>query len=224
MSATQRRAIEGALRALAAWLAALWLAPLLAACMSIGIGGQAAPHVHHVLRDAAPAMPRRAEPLVGALLIQSVPASSMADTVSIAYSRRAHEFAFYQFATWAERPTRALPRLLQRRLEVRGVAAAVGSVGEPMRADWLLTIGVDTLHHDLSAGPGQARLALTAELYDRRSRTRVAKRQFEASAPTSADDSAGAASALALSVAQVFDTLVPWLEVELQSAAARRTP
>jgi ABC-type uncharacterized transport system auxiliary subunit len=201
------------------------LAPLLlAACVSIGTGGETAPHTYHVLRDAAPATPRRAEPLVQALLIQPMPAGALADTVSIAYSRRAHEFAFYQLASWSERPARELPRLLQRRLEGRGVATAVGLFGEPMRADWLLTISVDTLHHDVSTVPGQARLALTAELFDRRSRSRVARRQFEASAPTATADSAAAAVALSLTVAQVFDALVPWLEGELQLAAARPAP
>ena len=203
-----------------ALLAPLWLA----GCMSIGIGGEAAPHTHHVLRDAAPAMPRRAEPLVRALLIQPMPADTLADTVSIAYSRRAHQFAFYQLASWAERPVRELPRLLQRRLEARGVATALGIFGEPMRADWLLTIGVDTLHHDVSTAPGQARLALTAELFDRPNRTRVARRQFEATAPGTTADSAAAAGAMSETVGLVFDALLPWLEAELQVAAAKAAP
>ncbi len=202
------------------------LAPLgLAACMSIGIGGEAAPHTHHELHDAARASTRRAEPLVGALSIQPMPADALADTASIAYSRRAHEFAFYQLASWSERPVRQLPRLLQRRLEARGVATAIGMFGEPMRADWLLTVGIDTLHHDVSTAPGQARLALTAELFDRRSRSRVARRQFEASALVITADSAAAAAAMSQAVGLVFDALVPWLETELSSATAtQRSP
>jgi ABC-type uncharacterized transport system auxiliary subunit len=65
---------------------------------------------------------------------------------------------------------------------------------------------------------------LTVELFDRRSRSRVAHRQFEASAPTATADSAAAAVALSRTVAQVFDALVPWLEGELQLAAARPAP
>ena len=30
------------------------------------------------------------------------------------------------------------------RIEARGVAAAVGVLGDPLRADWLLTISIDT--------------------------------------------------------------------------------
>jgi len=193
----------------------------LAACVSVGVGGDGVPHAYYVLDDPATAPARRAEPLVAALLIRPLPADAVADTVSIAYSRRANEIAFYQLASWTERPVRRLPRLLQRRLEAAGVAAAVGTLGEPLRADWLLTIGVDTLHHDVAAPPGQARFALTAELFDRRSRTRVARRQFEASAPSASADSAAAAAAMSQTVAQVFDALVPWLERELQSATAK---
>ena len=202
-------------------IVALLAALLLAGCVSLGIGGEAAPLTYHVLQDAAAPAPRRSEPLVPALLIQPMPADAQADTVSIAYSRRAHQFAYYQLAFWAERPMRQLPRLLQRRLEARGVATALGMLGEPLRADWLLTIGVDTLHHDVSAPPGQARLALTAELFDQRKRTRVARRQFEASAPSATADAAGAAAALSQTVGLVFDALVPWLEGELHGATAR---
>ncbi len=201
------------------------LAPLLlAGCVSLGIGETAAPHTHHVLHDAAAPSPRRAEPLVPALLIQPMPADALADTASIAYSRHAHQFAFYQLASWAERPVRQLPRLLQRRLEARGVATAVAMFGDPLRADWLLAIGVDTLHHDVSVPPGQARLAVTVELFDQRKRTRVARRQFEASAPTATADSAAAAAALSQTVARVFDALLPWLESELQGATASVAP
>lgn len=200
------------------------LAPLvmcaLAACVSVGIGGEPAPQAYYLLHDATTATPsRRAAPLVDALLIQPTPAGALADTVSIAYSRQPYEYGYYQLAFWTERPVRQLPRLLQQRLEARGIAAAVGIVGEPLRADWLLAIGVDTLHHDVSALPGQARFVLTAELFDRRSRTRIARRQFEASVPTARADSAAAAIALSEAVGQVFDALLPWLEDELQRAA-----
>lgn len=202
-----------------------WLVPLLlAGCVSVGIGGDAALQTYHVLYDAAPVAARRAEPLVPALLIQALLGDGLTDTVSIAYSPRAHQFAFYQLASWAERPTRELPRLLQRRIEARGVAAAVGPFGGVLRADWLLTIRIDTLHHDVTALPGQARLGLTAELFERRSHASVARRQFEASAATATADSAAAAAALSRSVTQVFDTLLPWLEGELQGARARLTP
>jgi ABC-type uncharacterized transport system auxiliary subunit len=194
---------------------------LLGGCISIGLGGDSSAERHLALRDAMTAPPaRRAEPLVDALLIQSQPADALADTLSIAYSPQPNEFAFYQLAHWTERPVRLLPRLLQQRLEARGVAGMVGLIGDPMRADWLLVLNVDTIHHDMRNPPGAARLAVTAELFDRRGRVRVAQRRFDASTDCARADSSAAAEAMSRSVAVAFDALSAWLEGELQRAAA----
>ncbi len=194
---------------------------VLAGCISVGVGGDVPRQAHYRLHDDGVATPRRAEPLVPALLIQAMPADATADTLSIAFSPRANEFAFYQLASWTERPVRQLPRLLQQRLQARGVAAAVGVIGDPLRSDWLLTIAVDTLHHDVGVAPGQARVALTVELFDRRDRRRVAHRSFEAAVPTASADSAAAAAAMSVAVTRTFDAVVPWLESELAAAATK---
>lgn len=202
------------------WLTAM--APLLlGACVSVNLGGDVPAQAQYLLHDAGAPATRRAEPIVAALLIQPLPADATADSAAMAYSRRAHEFATYQLATWTERPVRQVPRLLQQRLEARGVAGAVGIVGDPLRADWLLTIAIDTLHHDVSAAPGQGRFAISAELFDRRSRTRLARRQFTAAVPAASADAPGAAAAMSAALTQAIDGLVPWLEAELQKAAAK---
>ena len=201
-----------------------WLVLLLslgrAACVSVGIGTDAPLQAQYRLHDSAPPPARRAEPLVPALLIQALPADATADSVAIAYSRRANEFAYYQLAAWTERPVRQVPRLLQQRLEARGVAAAVSLVGDPLRSDWLLTLAIDALHHDVSASPGQSRVALTVELFDRRTRGRITRRQFVVDAPAASADAAAAAAAMSVALTQAFDALLPWLEAELQRASA----
>lgn len=201
----------------------LVMAMAVSACVSVGVGTDSPVQAQYRLQDAGATMPRRAQPLVPAIVIQPIPADALAETASIAYSRRTNEFSFYQLAVWTERPVRQLPRLLQQRLQARGVAGAVGVAGDPLRADWLLSLGVDTVHHDVSTPPGQARVKLTAELFDRRSRVRVARQQFEANAPTPTADSAAAAAAMSQAVGQTFDALVPWLEAEL-AAAAKKAP
>ena len=194
---------------------------LLAGCVSVGLGGDVPAQAQYRLNDMATSAQRLPAPIVPALLIQPLPADATGDTVSIAYSRRPHEFAHYQFASWTERPLRQLPRLLQQRLEQRGVANAVGVIGEPMRADWLLAIAIDTLHHDVSDPPGQGRVAITAELFDRRNRMRISRRQFAVAVPSASADAPAAAVAMSAALTQVFDQLLPWLEVELQQAAAK---
>ena len=82
-----------------AWLVVM-LSMGLAACVSVGIGTDAPLQAQYRLHDAAPPPAHRAEPLVPALLIQALPADATADSVAIAYSRRANEFAYYQLAAW----------------------------------------------------------------------------------------------------------------------------
>lgn len=213
----RRRLLAAALSA-AGRLWPLGAVPLLPGCVSVDIGQDAPPHVYLALNDEG-RPERRDKPLVPALLIQALPADALADTSSIAYSRAPQQFAFYQLASWTDRPVRLVPRLLQRRLEARGVAGAVGLLGDPMRADWLLTLSLDALYHDVSVDPGSARLAITAELVDRRGRKRVARRAFEAALPVARAESTAAAQALSRALAQAFDALVPWVEGALQQAA-----
>ena len=197
------------------------LAPvLLSACVSVGIGGDVPAQAQYRINDpGAAALPRRGEAIVEALLIQPVPGDALADTTSITYSPRPNEFAFYQLARWSERPVRRLPRLLKERLEARGVAEAIGLLGDPIKADWLLTFEIDALYHDVSGNPGQVRVGLTAELIDRRTRTRVGRRQFATVVEAPQENAAGASTAASKAVALTFDALVPWLEAELLSAA-----
>ncbi|NRF65669.1 membrane integrity-associated transporter subunit PqiC [Aquincola sp. S2] len=198
------------------------LLPLLPACLpscvSVDIGQDAPAHTYLGLHDDGRGE-RRAQPLVPALLVQALPADALAETASIAYSRQPHQYAFYQLASWTERPVRLVPRLLQRRLEARGVAQAVGVLGDPLRADWLLTLSLDALYHDVSDSPGRARLAIGAELVDRRQRKRVARRSFDAAVVVARADSTAAAQGLSAALTQVFDALLPWLETSLQQAA-----
>ncbi len=100
-----------------------------------------AAHVQLRLHDAATApSQRRGAPLVGALLIQPLAGDALADTrVDRLLAARRTSLPSTSSPRWTERPVRQLPRLLQRRLEARGVADAVGLIGDPLRADWLLT-------------------------------------------------------------------------------------
>jgi len=207
-------------------------------CLSMDLGGDNPGVLQWALRDAqaTPTVPLGA-PLVDALLLQARPSNAVADSLSIAYSRQQNAFAFYQFAAWTERPVRQVPRLLQQRLQARGMAGTVGQMGDPMRADWLLMVGVDELHHALAPalapalvpalasalqpGSGQARVGLTLELFDRRKRIKHAEQRFDAQLPVASADAAGAVDALSRALALCFDRALPWLEAALPVAAGR---
>jgi len=215
---SRRRA--GQLLLTASAVGAVSVPMLLAGCVSVGVGSDTAEQRMFVLHDAGSAS-KLAQPLVAALLLQPLPAGAVAETLALAYSRRPNELSFYQMATWHERPVRQVPRLLAQRLEARGVAGAVGQIGDPLNGDWLLTVRVDQLQHDVAVEPGTARVSLTVELFDRRNNTRMARQQFDAQAPVASADSAAAAQALSVALSSTFDALVPWLEAEMAQAVAK---
>ena len=203
-------------------LSAAAMPALFSACggINVGIGAESPAQTYLALRDPGAAPTRRAAPLVPTLIIQALPADALADTAGIAYARRPHEYAYYQLASWTDRPVRQLPRLLQRRLEARGTAGAVGQNGDPLRSDWLLGLSIDAIYPDVSVQPGQGRVALTAELSDRRGRQRFARRSFEEAAPAASEDSSAGVEAMSVATGRLFDALVPWLEAELERAVA----
>ena len=194
----------------------------LPACVSVGVGNEVVAEQQLRLVDAhADDVVPLALPLVPALLVQAQPGDALADTLAIAYSAAPQRFAFYQQARWTERPVRRLPRLLQDRLQARGVAAVVGQYGDPLASDHLVAVRLETLHHDISSTPGQARLVLVAELFDRRSRQRLAQQRWSSSVPVASPDAPAAAAAMSVAVTRAFDQLVPWLEGALTAHASR---
>lgn len=199
----------------------------IAGCVSVGVGNDAGMQPMYVLHDptatasVSASAQTAALPRVPTLLIQSLPADAVAETVSIAYSRRPQELAFYQLASWSERPVRRIPQLLRARLQAQGVAAAVGLVGEPLQSPWLLSVGIDALVHDVSSPPGRAQVAFTLALYDRPSMQRLGSRRFDASAAVSVADSAHAVAAMSVALGRAFDAAVPWIESLLPAAPSR---
>lgn len=196
-------------------LAALALA--LTGCVTFDIG-EGVVQTHYVLTDPGPPPEPRAAPVAESLLIQADGGDPIADSRSIAYARHPGERAHYQLATWTDRPARRIPQLLQRRLEARGSFRAVAARGQPLLADWLLTVAIDDIHHDVATDPGRAKLAVRAALFDRRRHTLVARRAFSADVAVAEPTAAAAVAALNQGVAQVLDALVPWIEQEAADA------
>lgn len=194
---------------------------LLAGCVTVDVGREPAAQTQYVLMDVAPAPARRATPVAAALLIQTEAGDPIADSLAIAYSRSAGQRAIYQLATWTDRPARRVPQLLQRRLEQRGSFGAIATLGQPLQANWLLSMAIDDIHHDVATEPGVARLVVRATLFDRNQRSLVAQRAFVADAPVAEARAAAAASAMNHAVAQTLDALVSWIEQEVERAPRR---
>ena len=118
------------MKRLAAMFAAATLS--LSGCVWVSVGSADVPAMtYYVLADArpAPVAPPAAD-AKARIAIQGIGADPLSDSIPVVYSRRAGERAFYQFASWTERPSLRLTLLAQQRLEARGRFAAAPPVGE----------------------------------------------------------------------------------------------
>ena len=203
--------------------ALVWSSSLLAGCISVDVGNSDGPgQAQYRLADLAAPPARAARTVTRSLLIVAVPSIGIGDTFAMAYSRAPQQRALYQYASWADRPSSRIVQLLTRRIESRGLFGSVAELGHGVGGDLLLNVSVDELVHDTVAARG--RLQVTAELIDRNGRTLIARRHFEAAAPTSQENARGAVEALSRALTTVLDEMMPWLEQaagQLPATAAR---
>jgi cholesterol transport system auxiliary component len=146
------------------------------------------------------------------LLVAAVQASAFDESTMLAFGRTADTRAHYQFAGWTERPARRLGELVERRLAARGRFAAVGQTTSGLRGDLVLQLSLDHLYHDLSTTPGQARIAVRAELLQWRERRLLARRRFERSEPVAQEAADAAVRGLQRATVSLLDELSAWVE------------
>lgn len=191
-------------------------------------GGGRTPHAWWELDDARAGEAGRAEPDAAraslSLLVEGVAAGALYDGTALLYSRGAGMRAPYQYASWTERPAARLARLARRRLQARGGFRDVSLAEAGTAPELLLTLTLETLHHELPPGSaqgqgGQLRLAVSAQLLDWRARRPLASRAFDLAEPVASADAAGAVQAAGRAVAGLLDALAPWVEA---SAAGYR--
>ena len=197
---------------------ALLLTTLLAGCL----GGASAPsRTYYVLQDRAPAETTKSRAANGkSLVIAGASADVFYDAESLVFSRHPGQRAYYQFASWTDRPSRVVVRLAERRLDASGQFASVARLTTGLRADLLLNIVVVEFYHDVAVNPPVVRVELTGELIDWRSRSLLAQRTFFLTAAVNKDDAEGAADAFDRAVTEALNSLVPWVEAEAAKASA----
>lgn len=184
----------------------------LAGCVSVSVGhGDVPATIHYQLSDARPAAPLPSSG-TARLAVQSLGGDPTLDGLQLVFSRRPGELAYYQFAAWSERPSRRLGMLAQQRLDASGRFAVVTQLGQPIATDWLLTLALESLVHEVASPPGRVNLALRAELIRRSDRARIGQRVFTAVLPAAEAAAPAAVAAFNLAVADVLDQLGPWVE------------
>jgi len=197
---------------------ALLLTTQLAGCLG---GASTPPRTYYVLQDRAPAQTTKPRATSGrSLVVAGSSADVFYDAESLVFSRHPGQRAYYQFASWTDRPSHMVGRLAERRLDAGGQFASVARLNTGLRADLLLNIVVVEFYHDVAANPAVVRVELIGELIDWRSRSRLAQRTFTLSVPVKKDDAGGAADAFDRAITDALNTLVPWVETEAAKATA----
>ncbi len=195
---------------------------LAAGCVSIS-GGDSPQLVQYVLDDrgigAAP--PANLPRIDHGLLVAPVLASGFDESAMLAYGRDPGSRAHYQFAGWTDRPARRIGWLVERRLAARGRFASVAQSTAGVRGDLMLNLTLEHMYHDVSSPPGRARIALVAELVQWRTRSLIARRSFDQSAPAERETAEAAFEATGRALAALLDDLSTWVETAALAAAPR---
>ena len=164
------------------------------------------------------------------MLISVNPASTLYEGAGIVFSRGPLERAYYQFASWSERPSRRLGLMVEHRL-VKAVAngAPLSSVAldtSGVRGDWLLGVRLVDLYHDTSTQPHRAVVTVEFELIDWERRRMIERTVFSATNPLRAEDAESAVIAMNHGMMSVLDQLEEWIErkaLETTTSNAGRT-
>ena len=197
-----KRAFAVAHGKVAAALVAALVAGLVVACGAMGTREADRYFVLDV--PPAAAAPRTAP----ALVVMPTTVSSFYDTQDIAYSRATGTRAYYQFNHWTDRPQRAVHAQLVSRL---GAANSAGG--------FILATHLDEIYHDAAQQPGTARLTVSAQLVDPKSRAVVAQRVFNGAAPAASFDAPGAVDGMRRALGALLDEIAAWAAATPPAAA-----
>ena len=205
-------------------LVALVAVGLLAAgCISLDIGKDTQQQAQFRIVDSGTAPTAASRSNGRDLIVSPQPAASVDDSFAMTYSRTPNQRAAYQFATWSDRPSNQLARMLVDRLSARRAFASVSQAGRGVAADLQLNVSVNDFYHDAASSPGTARVEVVAELVDRSTRKLIARQTFAATAPVAQANSTAAAAALSAASIKVLDDMVVWVEAKSAPATLAST-
>lgn len=161
---------------------------------------------NHQVTASETASSRPASQRSGAvLLVQPTAVSAFYDTQRLVFSRAEGQRAYYQFASWTERPGRAFSDLLSRRLGASFTTSGI-------RGDLILHTRLEELYHDAAASPGSVKIQVSAELVDAARRLVGERRHFLRSVPVGAENAAAAVDAANRAVSELLEDIAGWIE------------
>jgi cholesterol transport system auxiliary component len=143
----------------------------------------------HTLDDGAQAVAGPTPSAIAPTLIVSLPTAAAGfDTAHIIYLRQTQQLEHFAFNDWADTPANMLAPLIARRIEGTGAFRAVLTAPTGATGRYRLDTELVRLQQDFTRQPSQVRLTLRAVLIDASTRGVIARREFDASLATAADD------------------------------------
>jgi cholesterol transport system auxiliary component len=139
------------------------------------------------------------------LLVHPTSVSAFYDTQRLVFSRAGGQRAYYQVASWTDRPGRAFSDLLSRRLGASFTTAGV-------KGGLVLHTRLEELYHDASTNPGAMKIEVSAELVDAAGRLVGERQRFSRSVRAGSENAAGAVEAANQAVTEVLNDIAAWIE------------
>lgn len=176
----------------------------------------------------AAAVPMPARPAPGpatpakVLLLGLGQSQSLYDSERMTYSPDGRSRAYFQFASWGERPARRLMTLVEERLSASGRFAGVALTTAGVRGDWILSVRLDELYVDEAAQPPLVHLSVNAELVDWQARRLIGRQRFVERVALPGAEARHLAAGANTAVTQWLDELEGWL-AEAEAAALADT-
>jgi len=140
--------------------------------------------------------------LAPVLIVAAPRAMAGFDTDRIVYVLEAHRLQPYADSQWIDTPSKMLEPMMAAALSRAGVFGAVLQAPSPVDAQWELQSELVRLQQDVVAA--RFRFTLHVMLVEKRTRTVVLAREFDASAPITGTGPAAAVAAANEVVAQVL--------------------
>jgi ABC-type uncharacterized transport system auxiliary subunit len=178
-------------------------------------------------RSSTPAPPGDAAGRGLVMLVSVHQSSTLYESTGIVFTRDDGGRAYYQLASWSERPTRRLGLIVQRRLAQSAAAGEIGLADVALdtsgvRGDWLLGLRLADLYHETTTQPDRAVLTVEVDLLDWNERRMLDRAVFSATVDLAAENADSAVAAMNRAMTTVLDRIEAWVGERARAAPATR--
>ena len=186
----------------------------------VGCAGKVPPSHYYTLESSLPA-PQPAVTAPVEIAVTRFRASQALSQDRLMYRPGPHRVDFYEYHRWVDTPPDLVTQNLIAHLRRSGMFRSVTGTRGASRADYLLRGRVEHLEEVDSAGSVSARVGLSVELVEVKTRTRVWSGEGSHEAPVGERSVEGVVRAMNESLRESMDQIVAGLATHFQQHASR---